>query len=472
MVDASARFIVHRPWIARRSRIYADINIKALPDGGAPITIAYINVSARIRLFFSLISFSINIDLLNSQSPANTLPWDAIPGGTQPIKDNLPNNIPTHFEQFIALESFSGTLKADVFLANNFCFVPIVSALDITTITRPSLNAVYVGGASPGNPSRLVNFIAQEPRTVSGQTFFNITHPSFTARNAEWLLNEMEGIIPNDLNCSNQCAPTGFIINGAAALCGNTENYIFQSIPLNSNINWSVSPSGIVTLVTNSDKSVTLTKIANGVITLTGNITVCGQTISATKQIKVGVPEPPIIFASNYDAQCGTFFEAYCTETNGATGYRWDINLGQFVQDQSGNFTNYVYVAPLINTPETGQQYYNYVSVQARNACGLSEPSSVLQFTVGPVPSNCGNGGPILLRVSPNPTTGSMMVETTDGSPFSQLRIFNKMGELKKEFSFPGTKKLTINISDLPANIYNIRVRVNNNWRTLSFIKQ
>jgi len=277
----------------------------------------------------------------------------------------------------------------------------------------------------------------------------------------------------NEVRCNTNEQPvfiTDIIV--PASICSSQTVYVEQcNINTNYTYSWSSSNPGILQ-VQGSGRQVTLNKTGNGDVTISVTITGCGFSITKQKQIKVGAPEPPIISPSNYDAQCGTFFEAYCTEPNGATGYRWDINLGQFVQDQSGNFTNYVYVAPLINTPETGQQYYNYVSVQARNACGLSEPSSVLQFTVGPVPSNCGNGGPILLRVSPNPTTGSMMVETTDGSPFSQLRIFNKMGELKKELSFPGTKKLTINISDLPANIYNIRVRVNNNWRTVSFIKQ
>ncbi len=305
---------------------------------------------------------------------------------------------------------------------------------------------------------------------ISGSNLFSSITFNFTGGTQYFIrIENMSSLVTGYYNL--QIIPTSGIgsIIGPDPLCSPSA-YTVNNLPQGSNVIWSVNPANIVSLSCTNCNQTTASVAGNGTATLSANVSGCA---TYTKTIRVGVPEPPIIFASNYDAQCGTFFEAYCTEPTGWTGFRWDINFGQYVQDQTGNFTNYVYVSPLINQPQTGQQYYNYVSVQARNACGLSAPSETLQFTVGPVPSNCGGGGgPILLRVAPNPGTNTVIVETTDNTKFSQLRIYDRMGNLRKQLSFPATKKLTLNVSDIPAEIYNIRVFTNNSWRSTGFIKQ
>lgn len=305
---------------------------------------------------------------------------------------------------------------------------------------------------------------------ISGSNQFSSITFNFTAGTQYFIrVENMASLITGYYNL--QITPANGIgsIAGPDPLCS-PSTYSINNLPQGLSVVWSVSPSNIVSLSCTNCNQTTASVIGNGSATITANVGGCA---TYTRTISVGVPNAPIIFASNYDAQCGTFFEAYCTEPAGWTGFRWDINFGQHVQDQSGNFTNYVYLSPLINQPQTGQQYYNYVSVQARNACGLSAPSETLQFTVGPVPSNCGGGGgPILLRVAPNPGTNTVIVETTDNTKFSQLRIYDRMGNLRKQLSFPATKKLTLNVSDIPAEIYNIRVFTNNSWRSTGFIKQ
>lgn len=171
---------------------------------------------------------------------------------------------------------------------------------------------------------------------------------------------------------------------------------------------------------------------------------------------------------------CGSFMEAYSSNPDGATGYIWNLNFGQVVQNSDGYGSDYFYVSPLINRPLTGQTYYNYVSVQAKNACGVSAPSETRQFTVGPVPSSCsgGGGGCCILRLSPNPAASAVTVETTDNSEFTKLRIVDKSGQVKKQLNYAPSKKVTLGVADLPADVYRIQAFINNNWTTLSFIKQ
>lgn len=465
MVDASARFLVHRPWIARRSRISADINIKALPDGGAPITIAYINVSARVRLFFSLISFSLSIDLLNSPSPDNTLPWDAVPGGTQPIRDNLPNNIPTHFDQFIALEAFSGSLKADVFLADNFCFVPIVSALDITNITRPSLNAVYVGGATPGNPSRLANFIAQEPIPISGQIRYSITHPSFTARNAQWLYNEMEGVSPNNLNCSNNCSSPAYTISGPDVIC-NSEIYSIVGLSANATVTWSPSPLGTVQFSCTTCPQTTVTKVSSGNVTLNAAITGCSAT-TIYKSIHVGgysSGDYPVSGPSS--TSCNSYVTYTTNQLPGATNYTWFYPFDWTYISGQGTYTL------TLLTPSSSASGYYQVGVRVANTCDAGG-SYAIQSTFF---NGCSGFG---FAASPNPSTGNVSISTVQSKNVSttekQNKIFkiivsDQLGNIKKQFTYNGITNTTINLSSLISGTYTIKAFNGTVWSSQQII--
>ena len=76
------------------------------------------------------------------------------------------------------------------------------------------------------------------------------------------------------------------------------------------------------------------------------------------------------------------------------------------------------------------------------------------------------------MRVSPNPVSSTLTIETTDNNKFTKLRIIDKIGEVRKQLNYAATKKVTLNVSDLPAEVYRIQALVNNNWITVSFIKQ
>lgn len=296
------------------------------------------------------------------------------------------------------------------------------------------------------------------------------------------------GQTPVGINISRP-APTLSITNpqNQNYICSGSTNYIINGMPAGASVQWSVSDPGLAQITSGgSTSSVTVSRVgsSNGEIILTATVTHCTFTYQVSKPVAIGAGLPPSLTNLNFDRRCGTFMESYSSNPTAATGYVWNLNFGQVVQDKDGYGSDYFYVNPLINSPQTGQSYYNYISVQAKNACGVSDPSETRQFTVGPVPSRCGSGDgtcqtgcpnccPILLRVSPNPSSDNMMVETTNNSTFTKLRIIDKMGNVKKEISYPvGTRKVSLTISNLPADVYRLQATDGKNWATVSFSKQ
>lgn len=324
-----------------------------------------------------------------------------------------------------------------------------------------------------------LNQLAQNDDISSSNQFSKITMSLVAGQTYFFKIENMSANLTGYYSLSIN---PSFVINGDNNFCITSNNYTISSLPAGAIVTWTATPSNIVTINSPNSPQTTLTRNSNGVITLTANISnACGGTITITKEnIMVGVPAAPIITNLNFDSRCGSFMEAYSSNPAGATGYVWNLNFGQVVQD---DVSDYIYVNPLINSPQTGQSYYNYISVQAKNVCGLSDPSATKQFTVGPVPSSCGSGGtcgtgcgnccPILLRVSPNPSVANMRVETTNGSSFTKLRIIDKMGNVRKELTYPaGTKKATLRIGDLPSDLYRLQATDGKNQTTVSFSKQ
>ncbi|MBI3718161.1 MAG: hypothetical protein HY252_06150 [Sphingobacteriales bacterium] len=393
-------------------------------------------------------------------STSSMIPLDNNGGGTKSI---IPANIVSLFPSYV-----SNVTE----LKENYDYLPTYSALDIgggnISIGTPDLSAKYSNKTPPAPPKNVPfnNFIS------AGSD--NESTLQFTKNNGTWLLNELKNT-PVNVDCSGFCAGS-YTITGSQNVCSNNETYSVTNFPNSySSFNWTVSPStGIVNVVGSTTSSqITLSPVGSGEVTLNATISsICGsQTINLTRKIWVGTPTAPSIQPYNYDAQCGTFLEAYCTEPTSATGYIWNLNFGQVIQDQDGNFTNYFYISPLINNPRQGQRYFNYLSVQAKNICGVSA-TTTKQFNVGPVPSSCGNGGPLLLVVSPNPTSSSLNVSLSNGKEIKQIRIVDKVGAIRKQFSYAsGGINIILNIADLSADLYNIQAFDGVNWVATKFIK-
>ncbi len=351
--------------------------------------------------------------------------------------------------------------------STEYTYLPVGSALDISPFNQGSFTAKFVNGFNVSYPSKSETFIAQE--SVPSVYLFNNASMRFTARNARFLFNEMENL-PNSENCSSECF-NPFAINGVGVICSGNSTYFIPGYPRGAAVTWSVIPRGIVTLTPNGS-SVLVQRVGNGTITLTASINGCNQTSTVEKTIEIGPPPTPNIPSVNFDAQCGTFGESYSLNSGVITGHIWNFNYGQIIQDRDGAGSNYFYINPLVNSPVTGQTYYNYLSVQTKNSCGVSDPSPVAQLFVGPVPSNCSGGGGPQLRVSPNPAPGNVTIETANNAEFTQIKIINRNGTVVKTITVAKTKRATIVTSDLTAGFYRVQVfTTNNKWISAGLLK-
>lgn len=177
------------------------------------------------------------------------------------------------------------------------------------------------------------------------------------------------------------------IINTNSSCNNNT--FSIRNVPTGGFVNWESSAVTIATVSCSPCQQTNLTWTGNnsGSVTLTARINLpCGIVVNETFNISnVGRPQPPSIVGLNYDRWCGTYVEAACTHPAGATNYIWNLNYGQVTGEG-----DYFYQAPLVYNPMVGFTYYNYLSVQAQNACGLSDPTTV-SLTVGPVPASFSN---------------------------------------------------------------------------------
>lgn len=365
---------------------------------------------------------------------------------------------------------------------NNNGGIPSTNECDIDWIRfTPTCNMSYeiqtfaIAGRTNANTRLTIydaslNQLAQNDDISSSNQFSDISI-SLTAGQTYYF--KIENMSSNVTGYYSLKVSASFTITGDNNFCTTSNNYTITNLPTGATVSWTASPSGVVNINSPNSSQTTLTRNANGIITLTATINnACnGSSILTKSNIQVGVPLPPTIISLNFEGQCGTFMEAYSSNPAGATGYIWNVNFGQIVQNLDGYGSDYIYVSPLINSPQTGQSYYNYISVQAKNVCGASDPSATRQFTVGPVPSNCG-GGTILLKVTPNPTSSLLSVETINYRKFTELRIIDKMGQVKKQFNYAATNKVYLNISDLPANVYYLQISDGTGWVTKTIIKK
>ena len=455
------------------SKFELTIDIKAIASGGGN-AVYYGNIKLTKKVLW-LVPVSINIANKTYTAPTGILPFDTYPGGFYTLTlANQPGSVSQDW-MFSYNNSF--------YIQRRFSFIPTTSALDIgqgnTALTNTNYLARYIGATPPAAPfnTPFANFATAFNQDGSQWIFDNSNfrrlnnepHEGLFIRNANWLASEMNGTTTGRTDCSAFC--NNGIITGANTIC-NTETYT-APFGIGANYFWSVSDPTVVNVTGsghtrqiewngNPGKQITITVI------ITGD---CGNVTLTKNNVQVGTTAAPLIQPTNYDAQCGTFMEAYCTQPTGATGYVWNLNFGQVIQDQDGPYTNYFYIAPLVNNPQQGLRYFNYLTVQAKNVCGLSAPSATKEFTVGPVPSSCGGGGPLLLVVSPNPTNNSLNI-TSKSRAFKQIRIIDKTGVIKKQFSYTsGMLNATINVSDLSADLYNIQVFDGTNWTAAKFIK-
>lgn len=282
-------------------------------------------------------------------------------------------------------------------------------------------------------------------------------------------------------------------ISGSSSFCTGSSNYSINNLPCNASVSWSASPNGIVSLSCTSCASTTLTKLADGVVTLTATITKANACSSGTevKDLTVTVGAPKVIYAPsgqeafnltgqrfNYGANGpGNSFSVcpneYLTFTpyfpSGynpptITAHQWTISgsyssVGSLTQD-------YLSVTSASTHPNTFNFTYQY-----QNACGWSP---VYYGSAGTM--NCDNGeepfrvSPTktpkeklvkqdgLVSVFPNPVSDVLYI-SINSKDFGRVtvKLYNALGKEVK--MVVATSPLTsLNLSTLTKGIYFIQI--------------
>lgn len=245
----------------------------------------------------------------------------------------------------------------------------------------------------------------------------------------------------------------GASVLGADNLC-RSQSYTLD-IPNTSNVVWTIAPSpnNFVSINNPNANPVTLSQISgrsgNVTLTATFNALPCINNGTASKTIHVGLNAPVFsIYAPNGTCQ-GQSYEAIGSSIgNGTVTYNWYINgvlnsyHGYKIRD----------VFPTNNT----RIELEVVS----SSCGISEKVKQ-DFT-------CTTSR---FALSPNPSRTSVLIDTKNTVSFSEIRIIDKFGNIKKQVKVPSdTKTYTLDISNLSTDIYTVLVFDGVSWtgKTLS----
>ncbi len=270
----------------------------------------------------------------------------------------------------------------------------------------------------------------------------------------------------------NSVVPS-FSISGANSLCTSTENYSIGTLPCSATVIWDATPSGIVS-ISSSGNTATLTKIGNGNVTLTATVSnACGNTPIVVTKANIVVGTPTIttngtvaIYYNPGDENpvCRNQGTTFDLNYSGANSVTWSYvsNQGNPQPSWSQTSTDGVYVEFFKATQQT-----LLLHVAATNGCGTTG------YDIGFVAVDC--AGFMAMTISPNPTTGDLQIEATGTNKtttIKEIEVADKFGNIKKKIKFnDDTKKCKINIADLPADVYFIRVYDGKTWTTKKIIK-
>lgn len=454
-------------------KLAAQVEAYALPAAGSTNKIAKVYTINNLKLFGFINIFKQLYDN-TAYAPGNHLAVDGVPGSNYPLLNvdalnqltNLPIfklNLYVSFPLGPFLGGYFGVYAYNAGVSYNFTFVSTASALDASPYATPVFSQKYVGGVNPTYPSTSETFIAQET-VQNNPSLTNNVHIRFTARNSQWLYNQMEGIA-NTLNCSSECVVAGLSISGNGTLC-TTGTYCVSNIPATTQITWTATPSIVSLAPVGNGSCVNVSRVSNGNVTLTAR-TACST--SVTKAVRVGIystsdyniTQYPSTVCNNGIVQVGMPW--YYTPPAPNTTYNWYYGNG--LTYISGQGTNVI----TLRYNSQGPFSTPWVMGRANNDCGQG-PFQTINLSVNP---NCYSS----FAVSPNPSTDVINIEPntdpaakatlTKPAEIVQVELTDKMGIIRyrQKFGNP-SPTATINVSSLPRDIYTLRIFDGQIWFT------
>lgn len=427
-----------------RAGIQSRAIANALPAYGTRRTIASLTMWFTIRVLWA----RLDVTLLNRDytSPANTLPYETLPGGTTNLSEqqDLAGNYSRNFIGFWRFASNTSLYNGDI------CFVPSYSALDVPTVNTTTAFAKYINNATDNpSPPRVARYIAQETVNGSGNPF-NTTHIRFTTRNSEWIFNEMQRPFngnTNTVGCTTECtSPNDFLISGPGTACGQV-TFTTPVRGAGRTYTWTASPASLFTTAAGTGETFTTSTVGDGYGTIT--LQVGGDCpLTLTKSVRVGAPESPNILQLEPLDGCNNFAAAFQIVDYNPSLLAYSVTTSGGLRTfgvirSDGTFT--------IKAGSTGGSIF----LSASNACGTTTGQTDI------VLEGCGN---YAYTVSPNPAADEVQVQETGPEPtaksggISSVRVYDGYGRLRLERPGHGARALRLSLRELPTGLYTVHV--------------
>ncbi|MGY3088136.1 hypothetical protein ACVWYF_001169 [Hymenobacter sp. UYAg731] len=212
-----------------------------LPAYGQRATVSRVDLRLEYQIRIGYCPFCVTIPIRfhllqeSAQSPANTLPYETLPGGTaNPVQQA--GGCASGFD-FGSLNGVYAAYFRTNLYNGNICFVPSFSALDVPTVTASTAFAKYINNIT-NNPSapNVARYVAQETSSMP--------HLTFTPRNSEWIFNEMQrpagSTALNAPACSTECdLSQQATLSGPTSICpGSTGTYAVNNLPAGYTVTW------------------------------------------------------------------------------------------------------------------------------------------------------------------------------------------------------------------------------------------
>jgi len=288
----------------------------------------------------------------------------------------------------------------------------------------------------------------------------NEEHVLVSANGAQWFENEIRYTSINLPVFTGQ-------ISGNDNLCNGALTYSLEICKPGIPISWSASPSGIVTLTPNGDQ-VTLTKIGNGIVTLSASVAGV-YPLTLTKSITVGIPAISSSSITAYRFGNSCYYDAAVTLSAPGTIVEFSFNNSNwFPGYQSGNVFrsgNGDFMGPM----------HQMVYARTSNACGKSAVVSK-NLSIPKPPGGCLMFQPPVqsrkaqrqffetdithretIAVYPNPAGSKLTVAIPANSENAFISIYDAGGKLIYTGRL-NTAITDLNISSYRSGLYLVKV--------------
>lgn len=452
------------------------IQVNSLPAQGSFGQVSYVRMQRNIKYFYGVIGTGWKTtDEFTRNTSGSTIPWDGVPGGTSSATgrsggkfgggSTIPNinNGNTFVGNVlrVLLYGLFFNINTNInipFQQDFFTTVPINSSLDLQNVSLATFNQSYIYPINGLSGSRAKTYIANEKfiGSVNSQPaiLYNYEHADFTKRQSEWMFNEMENKV-NNIACTqiDDCYAPTIQLNSSQSSCNETT--ISSSITNGISYSWEVSGD---LLINGTSTNLTTTASNINVTGTWGNVYVyvtlgCGS-ISGSLDYSPFNREIQGLYPEYIP---GDHVSVSVNTTQYDLNYKWYVNN---ILVKEGPYAT-SYCTCNYETPEPRQCGENSIKVEVETSCGTTAAEN--NFTMV-----CGYGMMSNVTMYPNPASDQVTLSLSqiNDSKFStklqdikEVKILNKYGNMKKTQKFPSnSQKITLNISNLPLDIYFIEI--------------